>query len=225
MEWLYHLLPRGEASSPSYAPASLASEGFIHASFRGAVQGSARLHFPAGSDLVALQLDPRRLDAAVTLADTPRGPMPHIHGPIARDAVRATLELAEIGAAPSRVTGTRFAFVAFEGMTLLDLVGAYDPLSRIASMGFDREATFTLVSADGRCVWTAPGAALTVTEVRPPLDAYDVVVIPGGPATRALEKDAAVIAWLAAYPHNRLVASVCTGALLLGAAGSAAFAA
>jgi len=218
-EWLYHLLPRAEVVPPRYAPASLGSEGFVHASLRGAVLDSARLHFPPTADLVVLQIDPRRLDVEVTLADTPRGPMPHLHGAIPRDAVRATLELDEVASAPERVTGTRVAFVAFAGMTLLDLVGALDPLSRLASMGFDPESTFTVVSADAPGVWSAPGATLTVAEVRPPLDAYDLVVIPGGHGTRALQGDAAVLAWLAAYPHNRLIASVCTGSLLLGAAG------
>ena len=214
MRWLYHLAPRGQASPTHPAP-----DGFIHASFRDELLASARLHFPAGADLVALPIDPRRLDVRVELADTPRGPMPHIHGPVARDAVGAPIELDAIGAAPDRVTGTRFAFVVFEDLTLLDLVGALDPLSRIASMGFDPTSTVTIVSATGPRVWSQGGAALTVDEARPALDAFDVVVVPGGHGTRALEADAGALAWIAAYPHNRLLASVCTGALLLGAAG------
>jgi cyclohexyl-isocyanide hydratase len=220
MRWLYHLLPRRDARLDApYAPPGLAAEGFVHCSFRDEVLESARLHFAPGEDLVALRIDPRRLDVPVEIADTPRGPMPHVHGSIPADALRGALDLAAVAGAPDRVAGTRFAFVAFEGMTLLDLVGALDPISRIASMGFDPTATCALVRATEAPAWTEAGAALVVEAVRPPLDAYDVVVVPGGLGTRALERDAGVIAWLAAYPANRLVASVCTGALLLGAAG------
>jgi cyclohexyl-isocyanide hydratase len=220
MRWLYHLVPRRDAGGDGpYAPHSLAAEGFVHASFRDEVLESARLHFAPGEDLVALRIDPRRLPARLEIAATPRGPMPHVHGPVPRDAIREAVELSAIGAAPERVTGTRIAFVAFAGMTLLDLVGALDPLSRIASMGFDPTTTCTLVRATDAPAWADAGAALEVAEERPPLDGYDVVVVPGGFGTRALERDAEVIAWLAAYPENRLVASVCTGSLLLGAAG------
>jgi putative intracellular protease/amidase/uncharacterized protein (DUF952 family) len=220
MRWLYHIRSADGAPLPGrYAPPSLASEGFIHASFQGDVLESARLYFPAGAELTALRIDPRRLDVKVTIAATPRGPMPHIHGAVPRDAVIEELPLAAITEAPDRVVGTRIAFVAFEGMTLLDLVGVHDPLSRLASMGFDRSATCSIVGATSPRVWAQGGATVTVGAVRPPLDGFDVLIVPGGHGTRALEKDAAVIDWLRSFPENRLVASVCTGALLLGAAG------
>ena len=219
MRWLYHLLPRREALTTPYAPPSLADEGFVHTSYRDEALESARLYFAPGADLVVLQIDPRRLDARVDLATTPRGVMPHVLGAIPEDAIAATRELSEIAECPDRVIGTRFAFVAFDGMTLLDLVGVLDPLSRIASMGFDRSSTCTIVSADGTTVWSSGGATMSVEAVRPPLDAFDVVVVAGGHGTRKLETEAEVIAWLAAYPENRVLASVCTGALLIGAAG------
>jgi cyclohexyl-isocyanide hydratase len=220
MRWLYHICPApGSAPIERYAPGSLASEGFIHASFQPAVRESARLYFPAGERLEVLRIDPRRLDARVEIAATPRGPMPHIHGAVPRDAVAEVLQIEAIDAAPDRVIGTRIAFVAFEGMTLLDLVGVHDPLSRIASMGFDPTSTCTILGATGPRVWAQGGATITVDAVRPALDAFDLLVVPGGHGTRALEHDAAVIDWLRSYPANRLVASVCTGALLLGAAG------
>jgi cyclohexyl-isocyanide hydratase len=220
MRWLYHIQATPGSPLPAlYAPDSLASEGFIHASFHGDVRESARLYFRADQALTVLRIDPRRLDARVEIAATPRGPMPHLHGPIPRDAVVEELTLDAIDAAPDRVVGTRIAFVAFDGMTLLDLVGIHDPLSRIASMDFDSTSTCTIVSATGPRVWAAGGAALTVDAVRPALDAFDVLVIPGGHGTRALEQDAPVIDWLRGFPANRLTASVCTGALLLGAAG------
>jgi putative intracellular protease/amidase/uncharacterized protein (DUF952 family) len=225
--WIYHLVPRADVPRGDLAPASLEREGFVHGSFRDEVAESARLHFPRsgpegspmGSELVAIPIDPRRAGVRIELATTPRGPMPHLHGVVPADALGAPIELADLASAPDRVLGTRFAFVAFSGMTLLDLVGVLDPVSRIASMGFDPTATCTVIAADTPEVWTHHEARLAVATVRPPLDAFDVVVVAGGHGTRALEHDPEVVAWLTAYPSNRVLASVCTGSLLLGAAG------
>jgi putative intracellular protease/amidase/uncharacterized protein (DUF952 family) len=217
MRWLYHLTttpPDGDL-----APPSLATEGFIHCSYRDAVAESARLYFAPGAALTVLAIDPRRLDALVVEAATPRGPMPHAHGSVAFDAIKARRTLAEMATAPDAVTATRIAVVAFDGMTLLDLVGAYDPLSRIASMGFDPTTTVEIVGAQQRKAWSADGAALTVERVRPSLEDFDVLVVPGGHGTRALVADERAMAWLATWPTHRLTASVCTGALVLGALG------
>ncbi len=219
MRWLYHLLPRGTDLGEAYAPASLASEGFVHASYRDDVRESARLYFPANAALEVLRIDPRRLPARVVAEPTPRGPMPHVHGAIPRDAVTSVLALDELDEAPDRVTGTRFGFVAFEGMTLLDLVGVLDPVSRIATMGFDPTSICAVVSAGAPLVWGGHGAALVAHRVKPPLDEFDVLVVPGGHGTRTLEHDPALAEWLATFPESRLAASVCTGSLLLGAAG------
>ncbi len=96
--WLYHVRrtederARHPPTEP-YAPESLAREGFVHASFREAVAESGRLYFPPGVSLEVLQIDPRLLPGRVELVDTPRGPMPHIHGPIPREAIAAVLPL------------------------------------------------------------------------------------------------------------------------------------
>jgi cyclohexyl-isocyanide hydratase len=221
MRWLFHVRAASHEDAPRYAPESLAREGFVHASFVDDVVESARLYFPGDARLEVLQVDPRRLDVRVEVAATPRGPMPHIHGSVPRDAIRERVALADFTSAGfvDRVTGTRFGFVAFEGMTLLDLVGVYDPLSRIRSMGFDTASTSEIVGAKGTRIGSHDGMMLSVSRVRPSLDDFDVLVVPGGPETRVLAKDAGFTAWLGTFPENRLIASVCTGALLLGAAG------
>jgi len=234
MRWLFHVVRAedlGWGSDGRYAPPSLAREGFIHASYKDVVVESARLYFEAEelASLRVLAIDPRRLDVPVEVADTPRGPMPHIHGSIPVDAVRM-LDLESVDAHVDAVTGTRIALLAFPGMTLLDLVGPLDALSRIATMGFDPTTTCEVVAlarrreeddveSDPPVVWSAWGSELVTARYRPALDSFDVLVVPGGPATRALENDAEAIAWLQTFPVNRLLASVCTGSLLLGAAG------
>src|SRR4051812_39291274 len=101
--WLYHLLPASDPVGDPYAPASLAAEGYVHASYRDAVRESARLYFSAGVALTVLQIDPRRLAVPVEVAPTPRGPTPHVHGPIPAAAVRARFSLDRIDDAPDAI--------------------------------------------------------------------------------------------------------------------------
>jgi len=52
------------------------------------------------------------------------------------------------------------------------------------------------------------------------IPAPDVIVFPGGVGTRPLERDDRVLAWLrAAHATTRYTTSVCTGSIVLGAAG------
>ncbi len=210
-----------------YRPPSMAREGFVHASFRDDALESARLYFPPETSLRVLAIDPRRLDVPVEVVETPRGPMPHIVGAIPLDAARA-ISLDDVPSHADRVTGTRFGFLAFDGMTLLDLVGPLDALSRIGSMGFDPTSTCEVVAltsstdpagAGGPVVWRGASTSLVAERYRPPLGEFDVLVVPGGPTPRAIVEDPATVEYVASYPHNRLIASVCTGALILGAAG------
>jgi cyclohexyl-isocyanide hydratase len=203
MRWLYHLVvPGGGITSP---------EGFVHCSYADKVAETAKLYFDGPVE--ALQIDPRRITARVEIAETPRGPMPHLFGDIADEAVKRV----PLGDLPDRVTGTRFGFVAFEGMTLLDLIGVHDPLARIGWMKIDETSSCEIVGWTKR-VWCTDGATLEVARVRPALD-FDVLVIPGGMGTRELEKDGAFLEWIATFPKNRLIATVCTGSILLAATG------
>ncbi|HVH41961.1 MAG TPA: DUF952 domain-containing protein [Labilithrix sp.] len=230
MRWLFHVLRSADvswASDGRYRPPSLARDGFIHASYRDTVLESASLYFPAGSDLRVFAIDPRHLDVPVDVVATPRGPMPHIRGPIPCDAVRV-IALEDVSARTDRVTGTHIGFCAFEGMVLLDLVGPLEALSRIASMGFDRSARCEVIALTRPeddptvvdvAVWRGSSAALLAGRYRPALDIFDVLVVPGGPGARKLlASDPTLAPYLASFPHNRVLASVCTGALLIGAA-------
>jgi cyclohexyl-isocyanide hydratase len=230
--WLFHLVrpeDLGWGRDGRYSPASLAREGFIHASFKAALTESAALYFKPDElpRLRVMAIDPRRLDVPIEIADTPRGPMPHIHGSVPVDAVHV-IDLDAVETHADTTAGTRIALVAFEGMTLLDLVGPLDALSRIASMGFDATTTCEVIALtrpreasdlEPPVVWSAWGAELVTARYRPSLESFDVLVVAGGPGTRVLEKDERAMAWLSTFPTNRIIASVCTGSLLLGAAG------
>lgn len=230
MRWMFHVVRAEElgwGKDGRYAPPSLAAEGFVHASFKDRVRESAQLYFPPGSRLRVLAVDPRRLDVPVDVVETPRGPMPHVMGSIPCDAFRV-IELDAVDDHPDRVTGSRIGLLAFSGMTLLDLVGPLDALSRIVTMGFDPTASVEVVALTRPpedatvvdvTVWRAFGAEMRAARYRPALDAFDVLVVPGGLGTRTLADDGEVLDYLRTFPANRLLASVCTGALLLGAAG------
>jgi cyclohexyl-isocyanide hydratase len=54
--------------------------------------------------------------------------------------------------------------------------------------------------------------------VAEPLGSYDMLFVPGGFGTRALQHDRGFVDWLRTARSAPLKVSVCTGALLLGAA-------
>jgi cyclohexyl-isocyanide hydratase len=112
------------------------------------------------------------------------------------------------------------AFVVFEGMTALDFVGAYDPVTRLRTMGFEgfESTTWEVHAHDAGVVEAGAGLRVEADAVGEPLDA-DLVVVPGGFGTRTLVEDEAFLEWLRTARDAAVLASVCTGSLLLGAAG------
>lgn len=109
------------------------------------------------------------------------------------------------------------AFVCYDGLTVLDLVGAYDPVTRLSTMDFmplEWDICGTAETATG-----TGGMTITADRVRPDLGEYDMVFVPGGVKTRELVDDDSVVDWLRTAADCDLKTSVCTGSLLLGAAG------
>jgi putative intracellular protease/amidase len=110
---------------------------------------------------------------------------------------------------------TQVAIPLFERFTALDAVGPYEVLQRIPSIdvvfiGHQRG----VVRTENAMLGVACDA--TFDEVAAP----DVVVVPGGIGTRQLIHDETIRGWLqSVHPHTKFTTSVCTGALLLAAAG------
>lgn len=74
------------------------------------------------------------------------------------------------------------------------------------------------------CGWTESvaddrGLRFVPDRVRESFDGLDLVIVPGGFATRQLMHDAEFMNWFHGIEVVPLKASVCTGSLLLGAAG------
>jgi putative intracellular protease/amidase len=107
------------------------------------------------------------------------------------------------------------AIPLFDGFTALDAVGPYDVLARVP----DAEVTF--VAAERGPLRTENGMlALVADRSLEELPNPDVIVVPGGLGTRALLEDEPMLGWIRrAHETSRFTTSVCTGSLLLGAAG------
>ena len=110
------------------------------------------------------------------------------------------------------------AFIIFNQMTALDLIGVYDPLTRLKSMNFLPEFNWQICAFTEE-VYDDKGLRFTPDTVAVSLSEYDMIVVPGGFGTRSLQHDKAFMDWLRSADPVRLKTSVCTGALLLGSAG------
>jgi transcriptional regulator GlxA family with amidase domain len=107
------------------------------------------------------------------------------------------------------------AIPIFDRLTALDAVGPYEVLSRLPG------ATVKFLAAE-------PGPKRTETEMLAltadgslvDLPNPEVIVVPGGFGTRDLMADATMLDWLrTAHASSQWTTSVCTGSLLLAAAG------
>jgi putative intracellular protease/amidase len=107
------------------------------------------------------------------------------------------------------------AVVLFEQVTALDAIGPYEVLQRLP----DAEVCF--VGHRKGEVRTDNGfLGLTVDRTFDEVPHPDILLVPGGVGTRALVHDAAILDWIrAAHETSRFTTSVCTGSLLLAAAG------
>ncbi|BBZ42350.1 hypothetical protein MCNS_54130 [Mycobacterium conspicuum] len=107
------------------------------------------------------------------------------------------------------------AIPLFDRFTALDAVGPYEVLQRIPSI----EVVF--VGHRRGEVRTENGLlGVTCDAAFDEVGAPDVVVVPGGIGTRRLIHDEVIRGWLqSVHPQTTFTTSVCTGSLLLAAAG------
>jgi putative intracellular protease/amidase len=107
------------------------------------------------------------------------------------------------------------AIPIFDGITALDAIGPYEVLSRLP----DAQVHFIALEPGPK---RTDNGMLALTADRSVADVPhpDVIVFPGGFGTRTLMNDEAMLAWVrAAHETSEWTTSVCTGALVLAAAG------
>jgi len=109
----------------------------------------------------------------------------------------------------------RIAIPVFDRMTALDAIGPYEVLQRIPTF----DITF-VGHAVGEVRTENAMLGLRADATFEELSEPDVIVFPGGVGTRPLEHDERVLAWVrGAHAGTLFTTSVCTGSIVLGAAG------
>ena len=107
------------------------------------------------------------------------------------------------------------AIPVFDRMTALDAIGPYEVLQRIPTF----DITF-VGHAVGEVRTENAMLGLRADATFEELPEPDVIVFPGGIGTRPLEQDERVLDWVRhAHTGTRFTTSVCTGSIVLGAAG------
>jgi transcriptional regulator GlxA family with amidase domain len=111
--------------------------------------------------------------------------------------------------------GMQIAILIFEKLTALDAIGPYEVLRSVPGwevkfVGLEKGQVRTDTGALGLSV------DYTLEEVTEP----DIVLVPGGDGNRPLMEDETVLSWLREVDRQtKWTTSVCTGSLVLGAAG------
>lgn len=108
----------------------------------------------------------------------------------------------------------------FDEVEVLDFAGPFEVFSVTGRrQGLEPFAVVTVADRAGP-VLARNGLSINPTHTFADCPALDVVVVPGGYGTRRLLRNAEVLEWVTARSSQaQLVLSVCTGALVLGAAG------
>jgi cyclohexyl-isocyanide hydratase len=111
-------------------------------------------------------------------------------------------------------THLQIGSLLFEGVDQIDLTGPFEVLSRIPN------STYRIYGKSAEPVRDLRGLRLTPDAALADAPRLDVLHVPGGFGQEALMDDGDVLGWVAKQASGaRGVLSVCTGALLCGAAG------
>jgi transcriptional regulator GlxA family with amidase domain len=109
----------------------------------------------------------------------------------------------------------QIAVLLYDRFTALDAIGPYEVLSRLPG------ASLSFVAAERGAVHTDNGMLTILAEhTLEELERPDIVLVPGGPGEVAARAGAETLEWLRrAHETSTWTTSVCTGSLILGAAG------
>lgn len=191
----------------SYRSETFDEEGFIHLSTESQVPGVLQRYYRGVPRLLKLHVDEGKLTSELKHEPSTGGELfPHLYGPLNREAVVGVEEITQ----PFSV-----GLVLFPGLTQLDLTGPYEVLCRLPEVHVHllAESLDPVPAGDGplRLVPT-----VTFAEA-PPLD---LLLVPGGPGVDAGLSHPPLMDFLRkSGAQARYVTSVCTGSLLLAAAG------
>jgi len=112
----------------------------------------------------------------------------------------------------------KIAFVIFEGITWLDLFGVYDAVTRLKSGKYIENIDWDFCSFS-KPVKDVYGLEMIPWKIGKPLSEYDAIIVPGGHGTRQLINNENFLDWIRTGESAKYKISICTGSLILGAAG------
>jgi transcriptional regulator GlxA family with amidase domain len=115
----------------------------------------------------------------------------------------------------AKILPMKTSILIFDGITALDAIGPYEVLRNVPGweVEFVAATTGEKRTDSGHLGLSADRPLAEVTET-------DIVLVPGGEGNRALLSDDAVLSWLREVDRQtKWTTSVCTGSLVLGAAG------
>lgn len=142
-----------------------------------------------------------------------------LRGTVATAAL-ATTAAAPTGAAravPSKGAGPDIGILLYDGYSLLDPTGPAEVLSRLP------DATVTMIAEKRGAVRTdTADVAVVADRSIDEVDRLDVLLVPGGGnrGTVGAMNNQALLRWIRAiHRHSRWTTSVCTGSIVLAAAG------
>lgn len=108
----------------------------------------------------------------------------------------------------------KIGFLVFSGVTQLDFTGPYEVFTKFP------DAAVHIVSKDGGPFVVDGGMTVLADASFASCPALDLICVPGGPGTNAMLTDTHTLDFVRQQAATcRFVTSVCTGALILGAAG------
>ncbi|WP_375785396.1 DJ-1/PfpI family protein [Bradyrhizobium sp. Pha-3] len=108
----------------------------------------------------------------------------------------------------------RIGSLLFEGVDQIDLTGPFEVLSRIPN------STYRIYGKTAEPIRDIKGLRLTPDATLAEAPPLDVLHVPGGFGQQALMEDAEVLGWISRQAAGACrIFSVCTGALICGAAG------
>jgi putative intracellular protease/amidase len=109
----------------------------------------------------------------------------------------------------------KIAALIFDKITVLDIVGPTELLSWVPG------SEIVWVGKELGPIRAAPtGLAINVEHTLDEVSSADILIIPGGPGVRLLLQDEKMLDWVRkVHATTKWTTSVCTGSLLIGAAG------
>lgn len=107
------------------------------------------------------------------------------------------------------------AFVVYNKMTMLDFIGAFDPITRLKELSYISDLHWKIV-AETDNIKDANGLIIKADLISPNLSDFDMIFVPGA---KEICREESFIKWIRTAEKCPLKVSVCTGSLILGLAG------